>query len=77
MNLPDAAEARGLECAEQNTRGESNPAHFSVTKDLAEDSVSDRCSLPAISQVPLWALPCPLSAQPAAKTDAENPQVNR
>jgi hypothetical protein len=46
MNLPDTAEARGLECAEQNTRGESSPAHFSVTKDLAEESVSDRAACP-------------------------------
>jgi hypothetical protein len=50
---------------------------FFRDQDFADESVSDRCSLPAISQVPLWAPPCPLSAQPVGKTDAENPQVNR
>jgi hypothetical protein len=36
MNLPDATQAAAFGTREQHTRGESNPAHFSVKVALAK-----------------------------------------
>jgi hypothetical protein len=52
---------------EQNTHGESNPAHFSEERMRRKFNVRGRGAQPAGIKVPLGAAPCPLSAQPDRK----------
>jgi hypothetical protein len=56
MNGPDAG-SDGIRFHHQNTHGESNPEHFSVTATWAWPSVPDRCALSNITQLPFYAPP--------------------
>jgi len=50
-------EPDGIRLHHQNTHGESNPEHFSVTATPASPSIPDRNALSDITQLPFYAPP--------------------
>jgi hypothetical protein len=71
MNWPDAGLGKAaLGIRQQNTGGESGPAHFSVIRisgSVLGHHSEHGFARPRISEVPVKAASCPLSVQPDRK----------